>query len=109
MATRITIRGQTYSVRSDEEDVDLQQVARYVDSRLAEVAGASRTLDDYTVALLGALNIASDFWRWRHRTDRDLADLERQLASVGVLMDAAMPPESSDRIGESAPTAEEPS
>jgi hypothetical protein len=61
-----------------------------------EIARATRTLDPYTTAILAALNIAGDFRRFQKKLDGDLAELDRQLASVGVLIDASLPPVASD-------------
>ena len=91
MKTQITIRGQRYTVRSDEDDVDLHQIARYVDARMAEISGRSSTFDNYTVAMLAALNIASDFERFRREVDAELAKLDRDLASTAVLIEASLP------------------
>lgn len=88
MKVSIQLRGQTYTVRSDQDDVDLQEVARYVDARMREVAGSTRTLDDYTIALLAALNIASDFRRLQRQVDSDLADLDRELAAATLLLES---------------------
>jgi len=88
---QITIRGRKYTVRSDENDVDLQAVARYVDRRMQEVADRPGTADDYTVAMLAALNIASDFERFRREVDAELAELDRGLASAAVMLEAALP------------------
>jgi cell division protein ZapA len=94
MKVRITIRGQTYTIRSDDDDVDLQEVARYVDARMAEVAGGGSGLDNYTVAMLAALNIASDFRRFRQKMEDELLDIDRELSGIAVLMEAGLPHES---------------
>jgi len=91
MKTRITIRGQQYTVRSDEQDIDLHEIASYVDAKMAEVAGRTTTFDNYTVAMLAALNIASDFERFRIQVDRELAELDRDLASASLVMESALP------------------
>jgi len=97
MKVRITIRGRTYTVRSDEDDVDLQEVARYVDARMGEIAGrTSAGFDEYTVAMLACLNIASDFERYRRRVDSELEGLERDLAAAEVVLRAAMPQDGTD-------------
>ena len=91
MKVQITIRGRQYTVRSDEDGVDLAALAAYVDDRMSEVASRSPSLDDYTVAMLAALNIASEFERHRRRLDERLAALDRELGSAGLLLDAALP------------------
>lgn len=97
MKVRITIRGRTYTVRSDEDDVDLQAIARYVDARMEEVAGrTSAGFDEYTVAMLACMNIASDFERYRRRLDGELEALDRDLAAAEVVLRAAMPDEDDD-------------
>ncbi len=93
MKTSLRIRGRTYTVRSNEDDVDLGAVAADVDARMTALASAARVLDEHTVAILTALNLASDLQRWRNKVDRDLAELERELASVSVVLAAALPPE----------------
>ena len=99
MKVQITIRGRRYTVKSDEGDVDLPAIARYVDSRMTEVAERTGTFDDYTVAMLAALNIASDFERYRRTVDAELADLDREVASVELLLEAAMPEDAADEPG----------
>lgn len=90
MKTQITVRGRKYTVRSDE-DVDLEAIARYVDRKMSEIAARPGAMDEYTVALLAALNISSDFERFRRAVDVELADLDRELASTAVMIEAALP------------------
>lgn len=91
MKVQITIRGQQYTVRSDEDDVDPREVAAYVDARMAEIVARTSTADPYTVAMLAAMNIASDFERFRRQVDADLASLDRTLASSTLGLEAALP------------------
>lgn len=91
MKVQINIRGRNYTVRSDEADEDLVAIAKYVDGKMAEIAGKASSMDDYTVAMLAALNIASEFDRFRREVEGDLADVDRNLASVSALLATAVP------------------
>lgn len=91
MKVQISIRGRTYTLRSDDDEEDLQAIARYVDAKMAEIGERSPRFDDYTVAMLAALNIASEFDRFRREMATDLEDLDRDLASAAVLIEAALP------------------
>jgi cell division protein ZapA (FtsZ GTPase activity inhibitor) len=92
MKVQITIRGRTYTVRSDDDEVDLPTIARYVDTRMEEVSKrASSGFDGYTVAMLAALNIASDFERFRRDVAGQLDELDKDLASTAVVLQAALP------------------
>ena len=89
MKQQVVIRGRRYTFRSDEGDVDIVAVARYVDARMAEV-GAKPGLDDTTVALLAAMNIASDLARLRRQIDTELGAVDRELAATGFLLETLL-------------------
>ncbi|HJN76775.1 MAG TPA: cell division protein ZapA [Myxococcota bacterium] len=89
MATQITIRGRQYSLRSDEDDEDLAAIAAYVDSKMSEVARSS--FDEHTVALLAALNIASEYHRFRKNLSGRIDDLDREAAAIDAILEAALP------------------
>jgi len=93
MKVQITIRGRTYTVRSDETEIDLPAVATYVDSKMNEISSRFGALDDYTVAMLAALNIAEDFERFRRQVDGELSDIDRELSSTAVLLESVLPGE----------------
>ncbi|MCO4744009.1 MAG: cell division protein ZapA [Proteobacteria bacterium] len=90
MKTQIEIRGRRYTVRSDEDDVDLQALAAYVDRQIGDVAGRSASLDDYTAAMLAALNIASDYERLRRRMASELEILDRDIAATEAMLGASV-------------------
>jgi cell division protein ZapA (FtsZ GTPase activity inhibitor) len=100
MKVQITVRGRSYTVRSDEDDLDLRAIAAFVDSRMGEVAGrATAGVDDYTIALLTCLNIASDLERYRREVGSALADVEREVTAAEMMLRATLP----DEDGEMAP------
>ena len=63
--TEVEIFGQTYNVRGDGDQTYLMELARFVDSRMREVAGQVATVDPMKIAILAALNIADEFSRYR--------------------------------------------
>lgn len=58
--TQVEIFGQTYSVRADGESTYVHDLARFVDSRMREVADRTATVDTTKIAILAALNITDD-------------------------------------------------
>ncbi len=93
MNVQITIRGRQYTVRSDENGQDIREVAADVDARLAEVAGRTRTPDEYTIALLTAMNLASENRQLRAQLVQRLDELDREVASISAFVESALPRE----------------
>ena len=64
---KIQIYGKTYSLKSSSSEVDAEEVAAYVDSRMKELAnvrGKTSTLD---LAILAALNIAQELMELKNQ------------------------------------------
>lgn len=64
-STSVEIFGQTYNVRGEGDPDYLAELARFVDSRMREVAEKVTTADPAKIAILAALNIADEFSRFR--------------------------------------------
>jgi cell division protein ZapA (FtsZ GTPase activity inhibitor) len=86
---QITILGRTYTVRADESD-DIERAAADVDARMRALAGRAANMDSYTVALLTALNLASDLRAVRRRVHGRLDELERDAAAIEAVLEAAV-------------------
>ena len=61
--TQVEIFGQTYSVRAEGESGYIHDLARFVDSRMKEVAEKTATVDTTKIAILAALNISDDLYQ----------------------------------------------
>ena len=90
MKVQISIRGRRYTLRSDEDE-DLPAIAAYVDKKMAEIADRGAAVDEPTLAMLAALNIASELERLRRQVDEELASVDRGIASTALLVEAALP------------------
>lgn len=68
-STMVEIFGQTYNVRGEGDPDYLTELARFVDSRMREVAAQVATVDPVKIAILAALNIADEFSRYRKQRE----------------------------------------
>lgn len=68
-STTVEIFGHTYNVRGDGDPDYLMELARFVDSRMRDVAGQVATVDPMKIAILAALNIADEFSRYRKKRE----------------------------------------
>ncbi|MFN8628455.1 MAG: cell division protein ZapA [Candidatus Binatia bacterium] len=81
----IELLGQRLTVKSEDGDEHVRAVARYVDERirrLAEVQPASAPLH---LALVTALNIASEYWKLQHLQEEVQRTISRMTQRMGVL------------------------
>lgn len=68
-STEVEIFGQTYNVRGEGDPDYLLELARFVDTRMREVAGQVATVDPLKISILAALNIADEFSRYRRQRE----------------------------------------
>jgi cell division protein ZapA len=76
-STEVVIFGQTYNVRGDGNPDYLTELARFVDSRMREVAAEVKTVDPIKIAILAALNIADEFSRFKKQRQEAAGWLEK--------------------------------
>jgi len=74
----IEIFGQRLGVRADGGEERLHELARFVDSRMREIAERSSSVDTVKIAVLTAMNIADELFCER---ERDQDDRQRELAN----------------------------
>lgn len=60
----VEIMGQRFTVASDDSEEHIQQVAKYVSEHMRRLSQGQRVATTQ-VALLAALNIASEYWKLR--------------------------------------------
>lgn len=93
MQKQITILGRGYTLRADDGD-ELEAAAAEIDNRMRQLMARSPNVDPYTVAMLTALNLASEI-RAVKRGYRDrLAAMEKNAATVETVLAAAVAEES---------------
>lgn len=81
--------GRSYTLRADEGDA-LEVAAAEVDRRMRELSRKAPAFDATTVALLTALNLASELQALRGRVRAQLVEADRQLGAVEAVLEAAL-------------------
>jgi cell division protein ZapA len=71
----VVIFGQTYNVRAEENAAHIEELARYVDTKMRTIADATGTGEPLKVAILAALNIADEFFKVEESLEGDDAEL----------------------------------
>jgi cell division protein ZapA (FtsZ GTPase activity inhibitor) len=79
----IEIMGQRLMVKSEESEEHVRKVARYVDEQIRQLADTrfASTLD---LALVTALNIASEYWKLQHQQEEAHQTINRMAQRIGA-------------------------
>lgn len=90
----VTVRifGESYPLRTAEPAARLEELARFVDARMREVAATGKVIVTSKVAVLAALHIAEELFRLRDaasigRTDEDTRRISRLVEALDRALD----------------------
>lgn len=91
----VKIYGETYPLRTAEPVARLEELARYVDGRMREVAASGRVVATSKIAVLAALHIADELFRLREAaaaTPPQPDALDRRLTELARILERALAP-----------------
>lgn len=102
----VKIYGENYPLKTTESAERLEELARYVDARMREVAASGRVVVTTKIAVLAALHIADELFRVREAPRvPEPADLEQRLSALAATLECALapPPDGGEDAGQSGP------
>ena len=83
----VEILGQRYPIRSKLGDEYVAKLASYVDEKMQTSQDRNATGDSVRVAVLAALNIADELFRYRHARALASADVRKLTLELEELVD----------------------
>ncbi len=86
-AIEVSIMGQKFAVKSDSNEDYVVEVAGYVDNKVNEVLGNTKSVASMQVALLTAMNIADEFFKFRNDKAERLGKVEKKIQDMIELID----------------------
>jgi len=76
-AIDVEIMGQRLRVTSDDGEAHVRRVVDYLNGRMRELAAAGAGGTSGDVAILAALNIASEYWKLREQQEEMFRAIDR--------------------------------
>lgn len=86
----VRIYGESYALRTGEDPALVEEVARYVDARMREVAASGKVVVTSKIAVLAALHIADELLRLRQAAAPPARETERRLRALVDAIDGAL-------------------
>ena len=86
----VEVGGRRYPIRSDLDETYVTELARYVDRKIRTTAKHAHGADSLQVAVLAALNIADEYFRYRNRRPAAPDDIRRRADELEALVDQAI-------------------
>jgi cell division protein ZapA len=91
--THVVIFGTEYSIKSDVDVETTRKVARYVNSKMAEITESISSRDNSKIAVLSALNIAGELFELKDKKEngvREITEVRDRVAAITKKIDAAL-------------------
>ena len=88
----VRIYGENYPLRTTEPAARLEELARFVDARMRDVAASGKVVVTSKIAVLAALHIADELFRLRETAPCEPGheDLEHRLSALALTLERAL-------------------
>lgn len=97
-SVEIKVFGQTYTVKTDAEEVHIQEVARHVNEKMDEVLKKTRSVSTLNVAILTALNIADDLLKEKEKRIALIREIESKSKDLAEKIDLNLGGKGSEKV-----------
>jgi cell division protein ZapA len=87
---RVVIYDQEYFMRGDLNQVYIQQLATYLDTKMRSIAERTRTVDTLRVAMLAALNVADEYHQLKARHEEVVQNVDQKVIKYTDFLDAIL-------------------
>ena len=74
-------------IKSDSDEQYVAKVAAYVDKKVKEIMQGTQSVAQVQVALLGAMNIADEFFKYQRDRAELLSGVEKKIKDMIELVD----------------------
>jgi cell division protein ZapA len=85
---QVEIYGQTYQIKAGANPDYIKGIAKYVDSKMREIASATPTVDSLKIAVLAALNITDEFFQLKMKQQDADREIERRTERINEILNS---------------------
>jgi cell division protein ZapA len=87
---QIEVHGQKYPIRTELDARYVEELAQFVESRMALASKASPSSDAVGLAILTALNITDEYFRMRNSASNSSGSIAARTAALERMVDQAL-------------------
>ena len=86
-SVQVEILGKEFTVKSENDESYVKEIADYVNRKMEEVLKDTRTVATVNVVLLAALNIADEYFRIKEQHQELIGDIESKCQELISLIE----------------------
>lgn len=83
----VSVMGHKFMVKSESDDDYVVRVAEFVDQKINEVIQNTKSVASLNVAILAAMNIADEYFRFRQDRGEKFSTAEKKIKDLIELID----------------------
>ncbi len=85
--TEVAIMGQKFMVKSDSNEDYVRRIADFVNEKIVEVMETTNSVASLNVAILAAMNIADEFFKYQNDREQKIGTVEKKVQDLIELID----------------------